>query len=144
MTYTGTKAFSSWGAKMFVGDVEVAEIRKITVGFRTNIEMNFIPSDRGQAKLLDAVITGNRVGVLVKLSAKEFIFQNALLEGGVSVIPNDVVLLNVSFQTDGTLADPADDGPEVNLIRRETLQGDRVIEPAGGGFTLVTEATDAA
>lgn len=115
-----SRAFAGYGTKVYVGDIEVGEVRRVTVGFRTNIEMNYIPTDPGQTALLDSIINDKPIGILIKLPRKEFIFQRATFDGCVEVLPFDVVSFRVSFQTNSAQADPADDGPEVDIIQRES------------------------
>lgn len=151
------------GTRTFIDGVEVQEVTSLVVGNKLEVSANFLPASEGHRRVLAAILSLRQVTielVTTDIEHTSMYFSGRLL-GQVKFPLNDVVKLSFSMQLGADEPDSADDGPEVGIIKRErnffTEQLIRDIfltqreqdyldghtyhysEPAGGGFTLVTE-----
>ena len=133
MTYVGSLVFSPRGTRTFIDGVEAIEVRIVNLRLADNrVEMNFVPSNPGQAHLYDVLMNGpRRFDMEVELpevaGASLMFYGVNAYDWAVSLPPNDVASLwfhftwtraEIHYPTPGRYHN-VEDGPEIATIRKE-------------------------
>lgn len=115
-----TRAFAAYGTKVFIDGIPVVEVSRVELGRQIVVQANYIPMSAGHQRILRAILSLRHVWLRLEMpdaAGAEPQHYHGQLHGVVRFLPSEVVRLEFVMNVAG---DAADDGPEVDIIRRET------------------------